>query len=307
MSVRTAWSVLPDGAKGMLLMSAGIGFVTVNDALVKLANEGLPLGQTLFIRSLFVWVMIIIFAWRAGGVRSLAVNDWLRQGLRGCFLIISSWCFFFGLAALPLAEAIAIASIGPLFLTMLAGPLLGETVGWRRWSAVGVGFVGAIIVINPGGSAFQWATLFPLAAALLGAGRDILQRQMSLAREGTVAILVVSTTMVGLSGLVTLPFVWVTPNWMQILPIAAAGLLMGTAHYLMIEALRMAEAASIAPLRYSNFLWGSLWGFLIWGVLPEPNIWLGVAIIAASGLYILHRETLHRRAPIAPVAPKETP
>ena len=142
MPIRAAWSALPDGAKGMLLMSAGIGVITVNDALMKLANEGLPLGETLFIRSVFVWVMIIIFAWRAGGVRSLAVYDWPRQGLRGCFLIISSWCFFFGLAALPLAEAIAIASVGPLFLTMLAGPLLGETVGWRRWCAVGVGFVG---------------------------------------------------------------------------------------------------------------------------------------------------------------------
>lgn len=307
MPIRATWSNLPDGAKGALLMSAGIGVITVNDALMKLANEGLPLGETLFIRSLFVWVMIIIFAYGAGGVRSLAVHDWTRQGLRGGLLIISSWCFFYGLAALPLAEAIAIASVGPLFLTMLAGPLLGEKVGWRRWCAVGVGFVGAMIIINPGGAGFQWAALFPLTAALLGAGRDIVQRQMSLGREGTVAILAVSTTMVGLSGLVTLPWVWVTPSLQQVAPIAAAGLLMGTAHYLMIEALRMAEAATIAPLRYSNFLWGTLWGFLIWGVLPEPNIWVGVAIIAASGLYILHRETIRKREPIAPPAPKETP
>lgn len=295
MPLSRVFAALPDGVKGILLMLLGIGVITINDALMKLANEGLPLGQTLAIRAAFVWVMILIFAYRAGGVRSLRVVDWRRQLLRGAFLVVSSWSFFYGLAALPLAEAIAIASVGPLFLTMLAGPFLGETVGWRRWAAVAVGFVGALIIIQPGGDSFVWASLFPMTAALLGAGRDIVQRQMSLGREGTVAILAVSTTCVGLSGAVTLPFVWQTPSWEQLAAIGVAGLLMGLAHYLMIEALRMAEAASIAPLRYTNFLWGSLWGFLIWGVTPKESTWIGVAIIAASGLYILHRETVRRR------------
>lgn len=299
MALRATLAALPDGAKGMVLMSVGIGVITINDALMKLANEGLPLGEALFLRALFVWVMILIFMARAGGRSSLRVYDWPRQLTRGAFLIVSSWCFFFGLKSLPLAEAIAIASVGPLFLTMFAGPFLGEHVGWRRWCAVGVGFVGALIIIQPGGAGFEWAVLFPLTAAFLGAGRDIVQRQMSLGREGTVAILAVSTTCVGLSGLVTVPFAWQTPSLYQILPIAAAGMLMGTAHYLMIEALRLSEAASIAPLRYSNFLWGTLWGFMIWGVLPQPNTWIGVAIIVASGLYILHRETVRRSKPDA--------
>lgn len=278
-------------------MLAGIGVITINDALMKYANESLPLGQTLAIRSVFVWVMILVFAWRAGGLSAFAVHDWRRQLLRGLCLVISSWCFFFGLIRLPLAEAIAIASVGPLFLTMMAGPLLGESVGWRRWFAVAIGFVGALVIIQPGGSGFQYAALFPLAAAFLGGLRDVLQRQMSLGKEGTVAILAVSTTCVGLSGALTMPFAWTTPTLGQAAPIAAAGLLMGIAHYLMIEALRLAEAASIAPLRYTNFLWGSLWGFLIWGVLPQETTWIGVAIIAASGLYILRRETIRRRTP----------
>ena len=290
-----AFAALPDPAKGTLLMLIGIGVITVNDALMKLANERLPIGETLFIRSIFVWAIILVFAHRAGGLRALRVYDWPRRLARGMFLVISSWCFFFGLQHLPLAQAIAISSVGPLFLTMLAGPVLGETVGWRRWSAVAVGFVGALIIIQPGGSSFAWAALFPLAAAALGAGRDVVQRQMSLGREGTVAILAVSTSCVGLSGLATVPFVWQTPSLAQVLPIAAAGLLMGLAHYLMIEALRLAEAATIAPLRYTNFLWGTLWGYLIWGVLPEEMTWIGVSIIAASGIYILRRETARRR------------
>lgn len=297
MPLRRAIAALPDTVKGMLLMTVGIGVITVNDALMKLANEGLPLGETLALRAAFVWVMILIFASRMGGRKALRVIDWRRQLLRGGFLVVSSWCFFFGLSRLPLAEAIAIAAVGPLFLTMAAGPFLGERIGWRRWSAVGVGFVGALIIIQPGGAGFTWAALFPLAAACLGAGRDVVQRQMSLGREGTVAILAVSTTCVGLSGAVTLPFVWQTPTLGQLAPIAVAGLLMGTAHYLMIEGLRLAEAASIAPLRYTNFLWGTLWGFLIWGVLPKESTWIGVAIIAASGIYILHRETVRRREP----------
>lgn len=277
-------------------MMVGIGLITINDALMKLANEGLPLGQTLAFRGLFVWGPILFFVWRAGGFHALRVYDWRRQLLRGAFLIFSSWCYFWGLLALPLAEAIAIASVGPLFLTMLAGPFLGERVGWRRWAAVGVGFVGALVVIQPGGTAFVWAALFPLGAALAGAGRDIVQRQMSLGREGTVAILAVSTTCVGLSGAVTLPFHWATPSAEGLALIAAAACLLGVSHYLMIEALRLAEASSIAPLRYSNFLWAALWGFVIWGELPAGTTWIGVAIIAASGVYILHRETVRQRA-----------
>ncbi len=305
MPLARAWTELPDGARGMMLMVLGIGVITVNDALMKLANEGLPLGETLAIRSAFVWVVILAFAWRAGFRRALRVNAWGPQLARGGFLVFSSWTFFLGLQMLPLAEAIAIASVGPLFLTMLAGPFLGETVGWRRWSAVAVGFVGALIIIRPGGEGFVWAALFPLAAALAGAGRDIVTRRMSLGREGTVAILAVSTTCVGLSGAVTLPFVWQTPEWWALAAIAAAGILMGIAHYLMIEALRLAEAAAIAPLRYSSFLWATLWGFLIWGALPVETTWIGVAIIAASGIYIIRREA-RLRARTATTAARET-
>lgn len=295
MPLTRAFAALPDSARGMIMMLLGIGVLTVNDALMKLANEGLPLGETLALRTLFVWLPILYFAHRAGGLRALRVYDWRRQLLRSSFLIFSSWCYFFGLRALPLAEVVAIASVGPLFLTMLAGPFLGETVGWRRWAAVGVGFVGALIVIQPGGAGFGWAALFPLGAALAGAGRDILQRQMSLGSESSVAILAVSATCVGLSGAVTMPFAWQTPSWQALGMIALAGLLLGAAHYLMIEALRLAEAASIAPLRYSNFLWGALWGFIVWGVLPKDSTWFGVAIIAASGIYILRREAMRRR------------
>jgi len=297
-----AIAALPDGAKGIVLMLLGVGLITINDALMKLANEGLPLGQTLALRGAFVWIPILLFVWRAGGFHALRVYDWRRQLLRGSFLIFSSWCYFFGLASLPFAQSIAIASVGPLFLTMLAGPLLGETVGWRRWTAVGFGFVGALIIIQPGGASFTWAVLFPLGAALAGAGRDVVQRQMSLGREGTVAILAVSTTCVGLSGAVTLPFVWQTPSWQGLSLIAVAAFLLGVAHYLMIEALRLAEAAAIAPLRYSTFLWATLWGFVLWGVLPVGTTWIGVAIIAASGVYILHRETVRNR----PADVKET-
>jgi drug/metabolite transporter (DMT)-like permease len=286
---------LPSGAQGIILMLFGVGIITINDALMKLANEDLPLGETLAIRAAFVWIPITILAWRAGGKSSLKVYDWKRQLSRGGLLIFSSWCFFLGLQSLPLAQAIAISSVGPLFLTMLAAPFLAEKVGWRRWTAVFVGFIGAMIIIQPGGESFVWATLFPLGAALAGAGRDVLQRQMSLERESTIAILAVSTTCVGISGLVTIPFAWKTPSFSGLCLIATAAILLGVAHYLMMEALRLAEAATIAPIRYTNFLWATLWGLLIWGALPVPTTWLGISIIAASGIYILHRETLKIR------------
>lgn len=300
MPILRTLKTLPTSAQGIILMLVGVGIITINDALMKLANEDLPLGEILALRSAFVWLPIIILAWQNGGSRALKVFDWGRQLSRGCLLIFSSWCFFLGLQSLPLAQAIAISSVGPLFLTMLAAPFLGEKVGWRRWAAVFVGFIGAMIIIQPGGDNFIWAALFPLGAALAGAGRDILQRQMSLERESTVAILAVSTTCVGISGLVTVPFAWKTPSLEALCLISVAAMLLGFAHYLMMEALRLTEAASIAPLRYTNFLWATLWGLLIWDVLPAKTTWIGISVIAASGMYILHRETVRMREKNAP-------
>ena len=149
-----------------------------------------------------------------------------------------------------------------MFITALAQPLLGEHVGWRRWSAVLTGFIGILLIVRPGGGGVQWAVLFPLTASLAGALRDLLTRHLS-SQETTVAILFSTTLGVILASLVTIPFVWVPVPLVDWGWFALSGFLVGFAHFLMIETFRYGEATLVAPFKYSGVIWAGLLGYLI--------------------------------------------
>ena len=204
-------------------------------------------------------------------------------------MVAGTFLFITGLRFLPLADAIAITFAGPLFLTALAGPLLGEIIGWRRWLAVAVGFVGVLIILQPTGNVVQWAALLPLAASLTGALRDILTRRMTYG-ESSVAVLFTTTLAVTLAGGATFVGGWVALSGEDLLLMAISGLLVGTAHFLMIEALRLGEAALVVPFKYVSVIWALLIGFFVWASLPSLGTLLGAAIIVSSGLYILRRQ-----------------
>ena len=180
-----------------------------------------------------------------------------------------------------------------MFLTALATPMLGERVGWRRWSAVAAGFAGVLLMLRPTGGALYWAALLPLGAALAGAFRDVFTRRIAVT-ETTIGILVVSTAAVTLAGLATVPFGWQPLVARDIGLFALAGLLLGGAHYLMIESFRFAEVALIAPFKYASMIWATAFGFIIWGHLPNAWVLAGSTLVIGSGLYILHRETRGR-------------
>ncbi len=271
-------------------MVGGIALLTLNDALMKSLATAYPIGEVLFVRGLFVFFPIAVLAWRAGGGASLRVRNYGGQVARAVLTVASTFLFVTGLSLMPLADAVAVAISGPLFMTALAGPLLGEQVGWRRWGAVILGLAGVLIMLRPGAEAFRWVALFPLASACLGALRDLLTRRLS-ASESSTSILFFTTLTVTLAGLGTLPLGWraVAPGDLGLL--ALSGLLLGGAHFLLIETFRFAEAAVVAPLKFTNMVWAVIFGYLIWGDLPDAWVWSGSALILASGLYIVHRET----------------
>jgi len=159
------------------------------------------------LRGLFVLFPIAYLVWRKGGLSSLRVGNVKGQGFRAALVVAATFLFVTGLEFLPLADAVSITFAGPLFLTAMAAAILGETVGWRRWAAVVVGFTGVVLIMRPTGGAVQWAALLPLSASFLGASRDIVTRHLA-GRESSVAILAVTTTAVIFAGLVTLPFGW---------------------------------------------------------------------------------------------------
>lgn len=280
--------------RAVVCMLVGVVLLSLNDALIKSLTQGYPVGEILFLRGVFVCPWILVFAWRAGGLRALRVVSVKGQALRGLCVIASSFLFVTGLRYLPLADAIAVAFTGPLFVTAMAPYALGERVGWRRRLAVLAGFLGVLIMARPGGEAMQWALLFPLGAALFGGTRDLITRHISRS-ETTVAVLCVTTLMVVLAGLATLPLGWAPLRAGDLWVFAASGTLIAGAHYLMIEAFRLGEAALVAPFKYTSMVWAVLFGFLFFGDLPDAWTLAGAGVVVLAGFYVLRRETRRRR------------
>jgi len=278
-------------------MIAGGALLTANDAVLKWLTGGYSTGQIMFIRGLFVFIPISYFVWRAGGIRCLRIVSVKGQAWRALLVVAGTFCFVTGLSYLPLADAVAIAFAGPLFITALASAFLKEIVGWRRWMAVFIGFMGVLIIIRPTGEAIQWAALLPLTASFTGAIRDIVTRHIAPG-EQSATILVVTTTAVCLAGLTTAPFGWAAVAMDDLGLFALSGLLLGSAHFLMIETFRYAEAAMVAPFKYSTIIWATALGFLIWGDIPDGWTLVGSVVVVASGIYILRRESWLRRQPL---------
>lgn len=282
-------------APAIACMLVGAAILTLNDALIKALATTYPTGEILFLRGVFVWPWILLFAMRSGGLASLRIRNIKGQALRGACVVGSAFLFIAGLRHLTLADAIAVSFTGPLFITALAPLVLGETVGWRRWLAVLVGFAGVLFMLRPGSAALQWAVIFPLGAAVCGGLRDLITRRIA-GTERTVAVLAVTTTVVLLAGLATAPFVsWVLPWPSDLATFAVSGALIAVAHTLMIEAFRRGEAALVAPFKYSSLLWATLFGYLMFGELPDTWTLAGAVIIVLAGIYVLHRETQLKR------------
>ena len=280
--------------RGIVCMLLGVILLCLNDALIKSLTLGYPVGELLFVRGLFICPWILVLAQRAGGLRALRVTNVKGQAWRGLCVIAGSFLFVTGLRYLPLADAVAIAFTGPLFVTAMAPYALGEKVGWRRRGAVLAGFLGVLIMARPGGEALQWAVLLPLGAALCGGVRDLITRRIARS-ETTVAMLSVTTGVVMLAGLATAPFGWAPLRGPDLWVFAASGVVVAGAHYLMIEAFRHAEAALVAPFKYTTMIWAVLFGYLFFGDLPDAWTLAGAAVVVLAGLYILHRETRGRR------------
>ena len=288
----TSGSISPTGGIACILL--GGVFLTVNDATMKWLTGSYPVGEIVALRALFAFLPIAFFAWRAGGWRSLRVRHVRAQNARALLFVASSFLWVSGLTYLPLADSMAATFTGPIMITALAPLLLGETVGWRRWTAVTVGFGGVLLMIQPTGEGPHLAMLLPLVSVMGGVGRDIITRRIA-ATESSVGTLAFTTAAACLIGLLTLPFGWVLPGARDWLLLALSGILVGAAHFLYIEALRLAEAIIVMPFKYFNMIWAIALGFAIWGDLPDRWMIGGTVLVVLSGLYIMHRETSRRR------------
>jgi drug/metabolite transporter (DMT)-like permease len=281
---------------------AAVFLFAIVDAATKWLGQTFEPVQIVFLRQLFALIPIAVFVWRSGGLAALRTQRPFAHLLRGSLMFGTMLLFLMALRGLPLAEAVAVAFTAPLFITALSGPLLGESVGLRRWAAVIIGFVGALIMVRPGTEAFRPEALWALASALIFALAMLLTRRLT--RTETSVAVVTHTTLIGC--LVSLPFaifVWQAPSPGDLGLFALVGLGGGSAAYLLVIGYRNAPAAVVAPFYYSSLIWVSVLGWLLWRDVPEPAVWIGAAIVAAAGIYITRREmALGRRAREAAVA-----
>ena len=254
--------------KGIALILASTVFLGASDVTAKYLSATLPSIEIAWIRFL-VFALIMTPAMMPGSpLFALQTNRLGLQLMRGVTVLASSLFFISGLRFLPIAEASATGFVAPLLVTALSIVFLGEKVGMRRWIATGVGLIGVLIILRPGTGAFHPAAFFPLVSALAWACTLIMTRMMSGTERAITTMTYSSIAGVCiLSALV--PFVWVTPSWHDI----AFGIFIGVAstagQWIVVLAFRYADASVLAPFSYTQLLWVSVLGFLIFGEVPD--------------------------------------
>jgi drug/metabolite transporter (DMT)-like permease len=275
-------------------MALGMFLFSAVDTQAKFLTETLHPIQIVWSRQLGLLIgVLILLAMRGVGV--LRTGHPALQITRGALAVFSATFFIIGVSYVPLADAVAVTFVAPFVVTILGALILKEPVGIRRWSAVTIGFIGTLIVIRPGLGAIHPAVFLILLAAVLFALRQILSRALSASdrTETTVAY----TALVG-SAMLTLPlpFVWQTPQTTtEIILLFAIAIMAALAEIFVIKALELAQAVVVAPLQYTLMIWGTIYGYLVFGQLPDFWTWTGTAIIVATGIYTLHRERLAAR------------
>jgi len=278
--------------RAILLIVAAAALFSVAGACVKGLRDGLPLAEVVLGRNLCAVPVLVWLMRKEGGLRALATRHPGLHLIRMLGGLIGMAGTFYGYAHLPLATVTALGFTMPLFLTLLAVPLLGERVGPRRGAAVLIGFGGVLLMALPGGGVGDDALALAgvLAAALAWAVAMITIRRMGAVGESNAAIVLWFALGAALvSALFCIP-VWQWPTASQWALLVAIGGISALAQVLMTEAYRRGEASLLAPFEYSAILWTSLLGGVLWGELPDGWDLLGIAVLVGSGLYIWHRE-----------------
>lgn len=281
-------------SRGILTICAGVAFLVVNDAIAKILTDRYDPVQIIFLRNLIAVPMIVACVLALRGSQDLRTRHLGLHALRGLLMLLGAYLYFTSLRFLPLAEATALIFSAPIFITALSVPLLGEAVGWRRWGAVLLGFVGVLVVVQPGAAGFQPAALLPVGAAALYALFMVSARWIGPG-EGiwTMMLFVVLFPMIYAA-----PFaVWVwTPVQSDDLWLFFAIAIFGSLGITLIgQAFRIAPAAVVAPFDYTALIWAAALGWLIWGDLLAFRTIVGALIIVASGIIIVLREAAQSR------------
>lgn len=289
-----ARSRAPSVGRGILWMLLSMLLFVGMDTIAKYLTAFYPVTEVVWARFLFHLLPMLVIMGRRFPV--VATTRRLNlQLLRALMVLLTTFMMISALRFIPLADANALVAVSPIFVTALSVPLLGEQVGPRRWAGVAIGFLGALIIIRPGLGIMHPAAVLPLTAALLYAVNQLTTRRLAATDDALTTVFYTASFGVVTTSLIV-PFVWVTPTPEHWAIMIAVGFLSFTGHYASAKAFSEAPAATVTPFNYSALIWAALFGFIVFGDLPDFWTVVGAAIIVSSSLYILHRGRMRDRS-----------
>lgn len=285
---------------GALFMMGSMAGFTANDAFMKAMGETLPLNQMLFLRGVLTTVLMFALARALGAGRlrfSKRDNRLIR--LRNVMEVGTAFFFLTALFNMPIANASAIMQALPLTITLAGAVFLGQSVGWRRLSAILVGLVGVLLIVRPGFEGFNSYSLYVVAAVLLVTARDVLARKISsdVATIDVALMNAIAVTVVfGIASLWTaMTTGWGPVTWTVLWQLIGASVFVTAAYTCAVAAMRVGDVAAVAPFRYTSLLWALLLGLVFFGEWPDTLTLVGAAIVVATGIYTFYRERVLAR------------
>jgi len=272
-------------------MLIGQASFTFNDALIKLAAADLPGGQAIFMRGVMAILVSLTVCMAVGAFDFRRLRGQGRiLTLRNIGEVGSTFFFLFALFHMPIATATSILQLTPLAMTAGAALFMGEPVGWRRWLAAFVGFIGVMIVIRPASDAFNVFSLLALTGVAFSVLRDLSTRRIGLHVPAILLVTISAFSVTTAAAGFALVETWVVPQPKTLLLLLLSATFLLGGYYFMVHAMRHGEVAVVSPFRYSVIIWAGLAGILVWGEWPDLPALIGTGVVVAAGLYTFIRE-----------------
>ncbi|MDB5508192.1 MAG: hypothetical protein JWL93_661 [Hyphomicrobiales bacterium] len=294
--IRAAWLRSTTNQRGIVAMTAAMAAFAVNDAMMKYLAATLPVSEIMVLRGLVAAALVTFVMWRTG---DLAMFAEARRGpvlLRAFFEAAVTLVYVSALRGLPLGLVTSILQATPLIMTAIAALWGRETVGWRRWAAVGMGFVGIVLIVQPSPSGLEPAMMLAVLAAFLVTFRDLSTRLVHPRVPSLVIVLAASLGSTAGGALLALTETWSMPNQLEIFLMISAAVAVLAGNTFITIAFRGTEVSAVSPFRYAAVPFALLVGFLVWGDVPNSLASLGIFIVVAAGLYAMHREAVRARS-----------
>ena len=299
--------------RGIVYIAVAAALFSLQDAVIKWLSPNYPLHEIVLIRSVIASLIIGCVIYWEGGISILATSRPDLHLARALLILVANSCFFLAIAAMPLAEAMAIFFVAPLFITALSALLLREYVGFRQWLGVALGMIGVLIVLRPEPSEFSLVGLLSLVAAFAYACMQMVTRRLGKTDRASTMTFYVQVMFITASLLMGLTVgdgrfapddnpslnfllrAWILPSREDAILLFGAGILSAIGAYFMSQAYRISEASVLAPFEYVALPFSIFWGYWFWEELPDQQAMLGIGLILISGLYVFYRQAKYHR------------